>query len=191
VTTWRRSDRARDEFEAFVAEHGARLLRTAYLVVDDVGDAEDLVQEGLSRVARRWPKIRSMALPGAYARRIVVNLAIDLATRRSRQPDEVTLEPDFGAEPVDPAALARLSQVDDATVLLPAIAQLPPRQRAVLVLRYFEDLSEAATAEVLGCSVGTIKSTTARALQRLHSSAGLDPFRTDPRLLTPKGPHHV
>ena len=69
-------------------------------------------------------------------------------------------------------------------------ARLPPRQRAVLVLRYFEDLTEAQTAEVLGCSVGTVKSATARAILRLHSSAIPTPHPADSRLVTPKGPHH-
>ncbi len=187
MTVRRRRDRAHDEFEAFVAEYGARLLRTAFLVVCDAGDAEDLVQECLSRIARRWPKVRAMDHPAAYARRVVVNLAIDHAARRNRQRGELTVEPDVDAEPADPTAAMLLSRVDDATVLLPAIGQLPPRQRAVLVLRYFEDLTEAQTAEALGCSVGTVKSATARAILRLHASA---PLPADPRLLTPKGPHH-
>ncbi len=187
VTLRRRKDQARDEFEAFVAEYGARLLRTAYLVVWDVGDAEDLVQECLSRVARRWPKVRVMDQPAAYARRVVVNLAIDHAVRRSRQRGELVMEPDTDAEVADLAAAVLLSRVDDASVLLPAIGRLPPRQRAVLVLRYFEDLTEAQTAEVLRCSVGTVKSATARAILRLHSSAISVPHPVDSRPLTPKG----
>ncbi len=186
----RRRARASDEFEAFVAEYGARLLRTAYLVVCDAGDAEDQVQECLYRVARRWPKVRAMDQPAAYARRVVVNLAIDHAARRSRQRGELIIDPDVDAEVADLTAAVLLSRVDDATVLLPALGQLPPRQRAVLVLRYFEDLTEAQTAEVLGCSVGTVKSRTARAILRLQASAIQAPPATDSPLLTPKGPHH-
>jgi RNA polymerase sigma-70 factor (sigma-E family) len=188
-TVRKRSDRAHDEFEVFVAEQGARLLRTAYLVVCDAGDAEDVVQECFSRVARRWPKVRVMDHPAAYARRVVVNLAIDHAARRNRQHGDLTIETDIDPEPADPTAAVLLSRIDDAAVLLPAIGQLPPRQRAVLVLRYFEDLTEAQTAEVLGCSVGTVKSATARAILRLHSSAVTAPRSADSRLLTPKGPH--
>jgi RNA polymerase sigma-70 factor (sigma-E family) len=190
VTVRRRRVRARDEFEAFVAEYGARLLRTAYLVVGDAGDAEDVVQECLSRVARRWPKVRAMDHPAAYARRVVVNLAIDHAARRNRQRGELTVETDIDAELADPSAAVLLGRIDDATVLVPVIGQLPPRQRAVLVLRYFEDLTEAQTAEVLGCSVGTVKSATARAILRLHACALPVPLRADTPLVTPKGPHY-
>lgn len=185
----RRRDRAREEFEAYVAECGARLLRTAYLVVWDVSDAEDLVQECLVRVARRWPKVRAMDQPAAYARRIVVNLALDRASGRSRQRAELGVEPSIAAERADRGADVLLRRVDDAAVLLPALGQLPPRQRAVLVLRYFEDLTEAQTAEVLGCSVGTVKSTAARAILRLHSTVVPTPVPAESPLVTPKGSH--
>jgi DNA-directed RNA polymerase specialized sigma24 family protein len=134
-------DRARDEFERFVAETTDDLLRTAYLVLWDLAGAEDLVQECLFRVARRWPRVRSMEHPTAYARRIVVNLALDGAERRRRHNAE----------------------------LLAVLGTLAPLQRAVLALRYYDDLSEAQVAEILGCSVGTVKSTAWRALERLRT----------------------
>ena len=80
-----RRERAVEQFERFVAETSDRLLRTAYLVVWDLGDAEDLVQECLTKVARRWPRVRAMDQPYAYARRVLINLALDGAVRRSRR----------------------------------------------------------------------------------------------------------
>jgi RNA polymerase sigma-70 factor (sigma-E family) len=157
------------EFEQFVADSTDGLLRTAYLVVWDLPLAEDLVQECLFRVARRWPRVRSMEHPTAYARRILVNLALDGVRGRTRQRSELDLG---GRLPVedrhDEAARRALIQVDTKWELADALGELAPRQRAALVLRYFEDLSEAQVAEAMGCSVGTVKSTTSRALDRLR-----------------------
>jgi RNA polymerase sigma-70 factor (sigma-E family) len=160
---------AREEFEQFVRSCADDLLRTGYLVVWDLAAAEDLVQECLFRVARRWPKVRTMDHPVAYARRILINLALDGAARRSRQQSE--LERHDGAVPedrLDIAAARQMGLVESKLELMHAVGGLPPRQRAALVLRYFEDLSEAETADVLGCSVGTVKSTTSRALEHVR-----------------------
>lgn len=165
-----RRERVHEEFEHFVTESSDRLLRTAYLVVWDLGEAEDLVQECLSKLARRWPRVRVMDQPYAYARRILVNLALDGALRRSRRRGELAIEPG-GDQPVDGRSESGLRQVEDAATLIPALGQLPPRQRAVLVLRYFEDLTEEQTAAMLGCSVGTVKATTSHAFSRLRRSA--------------------
>jgi RNA polymerase sigma-70 factor (sigma-E family) len=161
--------RARVEFERFVDGCAGELLRTAYLIVWDLAEAEDLVQDTLLRVARRWPRVRRMDQPAAYARRILVNLAIDDGTRRSRRRDELE-QPDGAALDIhtDEAATRAFGALDARAELIDALAVLPPRQRAVLVLRYFEDLSEAQTAQTLNCSVGTVKSTASRGLARLR-----------------------
>jgi RNA polymerase sigma-70 factor (sigma-E family) len=175
-----RRGRTRVEFERFVDTCAGELLRTGYLIVWDMEEAEDLVQETLVRVARRWPRVRSMDQPVAYARRILVNLAIDDTKRRLRRRRE--LEPPDGARlgaQADETATGMFEAFDARAELLGALAVLPPRQRAVLVLRYFEDLSEAQTAQTLNCSVGTVKSTTSRGLARLRETLD-EPDRASP-----------
>jgi RNA polymerase sigma-70 factor (sigma-E family) len=177
----------RAEFERFVDDHTDALLHTGYLIVWDLAEAEDLVQETLLRVARRWRRVRGMDHPAAYARRILVNLAIDDDARRSRRRGE--LEPPdgaaLGARP-DAASVHAFGTLDARAELLGALALLPPRQRAVLVLRYFEDLSEAETAQTLGCSLGTVKSTASRGLARLREGL-VEPDRASP----PPGHGHL
>ncbi len=145
------------------------LLRAAYLIAWDFAEAEDLVQECLLRVADRWPRVRTMEHPAAYARKVLVNLALDEGRRRTRRRAELGSS---GAGPVDERedadAVRVLGLVETGTDLSRALGELAPRQRAALVLRYFDDLSEAQTADVMGCSVGTVKSTTSRALERLR-----------------------
>ena len=156
----------RADFERFVNANADALLRAAYLIVWDLPEAEDVVQETLLKVARRWPRVRRMDRPQAYARRILVNLALDGSRRRSRRRLELTGEtpPERPDHAGDPSSFAVRDE------LLRALAQLPQRQRAVLVLRYFLDLSEADVAAALKCSVGTVKSTSSRALARLEHS---------------------
>jgi RNA polymerase sigma-70 factor (sigma-E family) len=159
----------RADFERFVESCADDLLGAGYLIVGDLAEAEDLVQETLLRVARRWPRVRRMEHPEAYARRILVNLSIDDSKRRSRRRYE--LEPPPGAPPdtqADEAAARAFGTLDTRAELLGALSMLPPRQRAVLVLRYFEDLSETQVAQTLGCSLGTVKSTASRGLVRLR-----------------------
>jgi RNA polymerase sigma-70 factor (sigma-E family) len=170
-----RSQRRRAEFERFVSESSAALLRTAYLVAWDLTEAEDLVQECLLAVARRWPRVRAMDHPHAYARRVLINLALDGAGKRSRRrreldaPDESAL-----AQVPDDASARALAGIDVRSELIDALGTLPPRQRAVLVLRYFEDLSEAQVAAALGCSIGTVKSSASRGLARLQAALAAD-----------------
>lgn len=147
-------------FDAFVRETSDRLLRTAYLLSGDRGHAEDLVQTALLRTARRWSTARQE--PAAYTRRVLVNLAKDRWRDLRRRPGEAPLEVDVAVPVTDGVA--------DRDQLLRAARQLPAGQRAVLVLRYFDDLSVAETAAALGCSEGTVKSQTARALDRLRSA---------------------
>ncbi len=171
-------DRSRDDFDRFVATSAKDLLRTAYLIAWDLTLAEDLVQESLFEIARRWPRVRSMEFPAAYARRILVNKALDGATRRSRHRSELE---DHGDPPAtalrDAAAERELELAGTKSDLIDALKQLAPVQRAVLVLRYFGDLSEAQIAETLGCTVGTVKSTNARALDRLRQMPAMVPYR--------------
>jgi RNA polymerase sigma-70 factor (sigma-E family) len=166
----RRND-TREEFGRFVADSADELLRTGFLVVWDLAEAEDLVQECLFRVARRWPRVRSMEHPKAYARKILVNLALDGAKRRHRHRSELDLGNHLEIEDRhDEAAARALGMVETTSELVDALGALAPRQRATLVLRYFEDLSEAQVAEIMGCSAGTVKSTTSRALERLRQA---------------------
>ena len=162
------------DFDKFVAAHVDDLLRTAYLIVWDEGEAEDVVQECLLKVARRWPRVRRMEQPQAYARRILVNLALDGARRRAQRRRE--LEP--GTPPIL-SAIDPLQTLETRAELLQALGQLHERQRAVLVLRYFNDLTEAQVADVLGCSPGTVKSSASRGLARLREA--LQPVPLQPR----------
>jgi RNA polymerase sigma-70 factor (sigma-E family) len=159
----------RSDFDAFVDSQAAGLLRTAYLVVWDLPLAEDLVQECLLRIARRWPRVRDMDNPGGYARKVLFNLALGSAARTTRHRAELGRGDDHLEHP-DHSTEQAVQLVDASFELKAALATLAPRQRAVLVLRYLEDLSEAEVAELLSCSVGTVKSTASRALDRLRTS---------------------
>jgi RNA polymerase sigma-70 factor (sigma-E family) len=173
MTGGRRGARVRDEFDEFVGSSAADLLRTAYLITWDLPAAEDLVQESLFEVARRWPRVRTMDHPAAYARRVLINRGLSTGRRRGRFRAELD---ERAAEPVDDAAELALDTALAASDLVGALRTLAPLQRAVLGLRYLDDLTEAQVAELLGCSVGTVKSTTWRALARLrHSSAVATP----------------
>ena len=148
-----------------LAERGDALLASAVLLTGRRDAGEDLLQHALERVMRRGPRLPE-ELEG-YLRRTMYNLATDrwrrLARRREVPSDHV--EHAVG-DHADDVALRRM--------IAAILTTLPPRQRAVLVLRYFEQLTEAETAEVLGCSIGTVKSTASRALQRLRAGIGQD-----------------
>ncbi len=159
------------DFDQFVAAHVDDLLRTAYLIAWDQAEAEDLVQECLFKVARRWSRVSTMDQPRAYARRILINLATDGARGRARRRVELENAPSGQGEPSgDP-----LAALDTRVDLIDALARLPPRQRAVLVLRYFNDLTETQAADLLGCSPGTVKSNASRGLARLREALALAP----------------
>jgi RNA polymerase sigma-70 factor (sigma-E family) len=148
------------EFIAFVDGSARRLLRTAAMLTGDNGHAEDLLQTALERTARRWTRLDGA--PEAYARVVLARLATDRwRALRSR----------VGEVPGDVPERARDDLAGDVAVrqvLMAAMRHLTPRQRAVLVLRYFDDLTEAQTADALGISIGTVKSTASRALARLR-----------------------
>lgn len=151
---------AEESFDEFVRSRSGPLLRSAYLLTTDPHAAEDLLQEVLERVYVRWRRIRSA--PEAYARRVLVNQAISRWRHRRRRPE--TPRPDR----VDTAAEDHANAVVRRRLVLSALRELPPRQRAAVVLRYLDDLSEADTARLLGCSVGTVKSHASRGLARLR-----------------------
>lgn len=155
----------RDEaaFVEFAQAVRGRLRRTAYLMCGDWDHASDHVQEGLIRVYVAWPRLTRAGGEYAYARKAVVSAVIDHGRRRSST--EVVGEPDPGV----PSGQDFAESVTARAALMSALADLPPRQRACVVLRYFEDLSVADTAAVLGCSEGTVKSQTSRALVSLRS----------------------
>ncbi|MEZ5097419.1 MAG: SigE family RNA polymerase sigma factor [Nocardioides sp.] len=156
-----------DGFEAWVVARSAVMARSAYLLMTDVHLAQDLVQETLARVAHRWSALERSGSPDAFARRVMHNLAIDSWRRRRVRPREVADDgrPELAGPGDDAEAVTR------RVVLRDALARLTPKQRAVLSLRFFDDLTQAQTADVLGCSVSTVKSQTRHALGRLRELA--------------------
>jgi RNA polymerase sigma-70 factor (sigma-E family) len=154
--------RDEQEFVDYATSARDRLRRTAYLISGDWELASDIVQEALIRVYVAWPRIERKGGVPTYARRCVINVAIDMGRRRSST--ELPSEHDALDRPAGTADLG----IPAREALLAALRELPPRQRACVVLRYFEDLSVRDTAEVLGCHEGTVKSQTARALDSLR-----------------------
>jgi RNA polymerase sigma-70 factor (sigma-E family) len=159
-----------DDFRAFVDARWPALVATAYLVTADRGIAEDCAQEALARVHRRWRRLQAEGAPAAYARRAVMNAA--LSWRRRRRVAEIPLPPDLDQLVPQAAVLAGDPGEELDPALVAALRSLPPRMRAAVVLRHVEDLSEAETARVLGCSVGNVKSATHRGLARLRVALG-------------------
>ena len=154
-----------DEFTRFARASAGRLVRAAYLVLGDLSEAENLSQETLAKVAARWPRVKRMDSPYGYARQILFHLALRERHRRSRGPVLMPRLPEVAVDDTADAFAIREH-------LTAAIAGLPRRQRATLVLRYWEGLSEAETAATLGCSIGTVKSQTSKALQGLRIALG-------------------
>jgi RNA polymerase sigma-70 factor (sigma-E family) len=151
------------EFEAFVARDSARLHGFASLLGGAWPDAEDLVQQALLRSASHWPAARER--PEAYTRKILINLARDRWRSRRRNAEHAS--DDLAELPAAPWA-DDIAPALERELLLRACRLLPVQQRAVLVLRFWEDRSVAETAAVLGCTEGTVKSHTHRALARLR-----------------------
>jgi RNA polymerase sigma-70 factor (sigma-E family) len=151
-----------DGFRAFVANRSAALVRSAWLLTGNEASAQDLVQTALAKTWVRWPTVIRQDAPEAYVRRVMVTTYLTWSRRRWRGERPVADLPEL-AESHDDFAVSDLrGAVHDA------LRSLPPRQRAVVVLRYFDDLTEAATAQLLGCSVGTVKSQTSSALAKLR-----------------------
>lgn len=157
---WKKSFEGLD---SLVAERGDALLAAAVLLTGSRAAGEDLLQTALERVMRKWSQIEAGSLEG-YVRRTLYHLAIDQWRIRKRRPEVlVSVEPPGQGDGTDTLHLRQ--------ALIQALATLPPRQRAVLVLRYWEQFSEAEAADVLGCSIGTVKSTASRGLSRLREVA--------------------
>ena len=153
-------------FREFVTASGSRLLRAAYLLTGDRGHAEDLVQVALERTAYRWSGLEGS--PEAFARTVLVRAAADRWRRRRARPQEV-FDDDY-----EPGVSDGMDQMLLRRELVIALQLLPARQRAVLVLRYFLDLSEAETARELHIRVGTVKSAASRGLDRLRTLVPAD-----------------
>ena len=154
---------AEHDFRVFVQGIAASLHRTAYLLCGDWYLADDLVQETLARAYSHWRKVQRADSPSAYVRRILIN-----ESRRSwRRNRNVTVHPDVDL--ADITAVDMSDEVVNRDELLQALQSLPARQRATVVLRFLEGLSERETAAALGCSEGTVKSQTSRALIKLKS----------------------
>ena len=149
-----------DDFRDFVRARSPALLGTAYALTGDRGLAEDLLQTALLKTYRHWREVRRSDRPEAYVRRVMTNQRISWSRRR-RIAEYGGMVPDRAGPSPYP--------VEDRDELWRALQQLPPRTRAVLVLRYWEDLAEADVARILGCSVGSVKSQASRGLHRLRA----------------------
>lgn len=151
------------EFVEFVGGSARSFRRTAFLLTGDWHRAEDVVQVAMVKLYVAWPRLTRSGAFGAYARRAVVTCAIDDGRRPWRRERPV--------ESADTGQANRRDEtrdLDDRLVVVAALASLPPRQRAAVVLRYYDDLSVDETARVLGCTSGTVKSQTARGLDALR-----------------------
>jgi RNA polymerase sigma-70 factor, ECF subfamily len=162
------------EFRQFVAARSASLQRTAYLLVGDWAHAEDVLQTALTKTYLAWKRLGEIEAVDAYARRVLVTTATSWWRRRwhGERPTDVMPER---------SAPDRYDQELERQTMWRQVQSLPVRQRAVLVLRFYEDLTEAETARVLGVAVGTVKSQTARALASLRSrlvQSGVEPAGT-------------
>jgi len=160
------ADAAAPTYEEYVAARWGTLYRTAYLLTGSHADAEDLAQTTLIKAYRSWARVASAASPDAYVRRIMTNTFVS-----TRRPLRFVRERLVDAVP----EIEARDEVDHERFRLwPHIASLPPKQRAVVVLRYYEDLSEQQIADALGCSPGTVKSNASLALKALRARMGAE-----------------
>jgi len=170
-----------DEFTAFAQHASPRLLGTAYLLCGDWHTAEDLTQTALAKVFASWHRVRNHDALHAYARRTLLNSYFVDCRRTRRAPVLMADVADLG-EAAAPAVNSELR-----LALTAALATLPPRVRAIVVLRYWEDLSVDQVATQLGCSAGNVKSQSARALDKLRQLLGdalADPEDSSSRKIT-------
>lgn len=174
-------DPLEEEFREFVAARSGALLRTAYLLAGDWATAEDLLQTALTKTYLAWKRLGGIDAIEPYARRVMVNTSTSWWRRRwhGERPTEVLPER---------AGVDEIEQQLDRDALWRHLQALPARQRAVLVLRYYEDLSEAQTAALLDISVGTVKSQTSRALNTLRRRLGSEQAVEMPVDATPAVP---
>jgi RNA polymerase sigma-70 factor (sigma-E family) len=152
-------------FEEYAAASWPSLYRSAYLLTGNHADAEDVAQQTLIKAHGAWAKVGRADSPNAYVRRILTNTFLSSKRPKARGLELLTDEPpEPGHHPAGGS--------EERMALWPHVKQLPPQQRAVVVLRYYEDLSEAEIAETLGCSRGNVKSTAHRALKNLRAAIG-------------------
>ena len=165
----RRADE--DRFREFARSQSVVLRRSAFLLCGDWHLAEDLTQTSLIKLYKAWPRVTRTDRPTSYARKILMRCWLD-EWRRAWHRAELTVVdvPDRGDDRADPTV--RQEQDELRAELFDALVAVPPRQRAVLVLRYYEAFSVAETAEVLGCSEGTVKSQAARGLATMKAALG-------------------
>ena len=154
-----------DGFADFVRAHSATLFRTAFLMTGDYQRAEDLLQTTLVRLYQRWPRVAAMDQPVGYARRVLLSQAASWWRRRSSHESPQLLHD-------EPAWGGRMDAVVEHQRVWNAVLTLSPRQRAVTVLKYYEDMSEAEIAETLGMAPGTVKSHGHAAARRLADLLG-------------------
>ena len=156
-----------ERFAAFVHARGDHHLRMAALLTGDPQDAEDLVQTSLVKLYRAWPRLDTSTDPDAYLRRIIVNTRRSWWRARWRRETPVPEIPDMTHADDDPG-----DRLATGALVRQALARLPRQQRAVLVLRYCEDLPEAEVAALLGCTPGTVKTHAHRGVRALRASLG-------------------
>jgi RNA polymerase sigma-70 factor (sigma-E family) len=150
-----------DDLTAFLDARGDALLRTAVLLAPGREAGQDLLQEALERLLRKWHQVHGN--PEGYLRRIMYHRAVDGWRRRGRRPEVIGL-------PAEAAVADHASRMDLRLTLMAALELLTPRQRATVVARYWEQLSEAETAAALGCSVSAVKAAAARGLRTLREA---------------------
>ena len=162
-------DRGDAAFDEFVLARSTALHRAAYLMVGEQSLAQDLVQEALVKTYAAWPRLRDRSRAEAYCRKAITTTAISWFRRR-RWTHERTVE----AMPEPPGGPDLAGGVTQSQWLWTALQELPVRQRVSIVLRYYEDLTEAQTAEAMGCAVGTVKSQVSAGIKRLRDELGDD-----------------
>ena len=161
------SSAAAPTFEEYAAAAWPSLYRYAYLLTGNHADAEDVAQQTLLKAHASWSRVRASDSPTAYVRRMLTNTYLSQRRPKGRRLELLT------DAPPEPAG-APVGGPEERMVLWPHVKSLPPRQRAVIVLRYYEDLSEQEIADALGCSRGNVKSTAHRALKALRAALGSD-----------------
>jgi RNA polymerase sigma-70 factor (sigma-E family) len=159
---------AEAEFTEFMHARWPRLVRLGYGLTGDLGLAEDLAQTALAKAFASWPRVRRAGNPDAYVRRIMVNANSSRFRKRRVREQFMDLLLDTVPHPADATR-----QRDDRSALMAALLSLPQGQRAVVVLRYWMDMTETEVAAALGCSVGNVKSQASRALAKLRLSPDL------------------
>jgi RNA polymerase sigma-70 factor (sigma-E family) len=162
-----RSERDEAEFDAFCRSVSSRLVGSLVIQTGDRGRAQDIAQEALARAWVRWSSVATMASPEGWVFRVAFNLAIG-ARRRGRA--EARANARIGSAGAVPSS----DDVDDRLTISAALRAMPPRQRAVVALRFYAGLSVDEAAAVMGCAPGTVKSTTSHAVQHLREVLDVD-----------------